>query len=150
VTVTTLGSVGGSCAGQSPTCRSIHFSVRALRVGGGAAAVVVLAGDVAATVDVGCVDVRSALRSFAAQPASTVDNASEAAKQRMAGKPLEMARGVTRALIDHPVIRVGTMRGPVASVGADRVIGGAQLKRLGLIQRTDDDLRRADGVHETV
>lgn len=107
MTVTTLGSVGGSCAKQSPTCSSIHFSVRAIRVGGGAAAaVVVLAGGRTAMVEVEFVDVRSDLELFAAQPDSTVSNASEAAKRRTAGKPLKMARGETRALTDHPVVRV--------------------------------------------
>lgn len=165
MTVTTLGSVAGSCARQSPTCRSIHFSVRALRVGGGAAtAVVVLAGVLAAIVDVGFVDVRSDLGLFVAQPDSSANNASGVAKplrhrrrilssdrtRGRVGKPLEMTGGVARRLIDHPVVGVRTMRGPVAAVGTDRVIGSAQLKRLGLIQRADHNLRLADGIHEPV
>jgi hypothetical protein len=50
--VTTLGSLDGSSARQSPTCKSIHFSLRGFRVMGGAAtAVVVLIGVGAAVVD---------------------------------------------------------------------------------------------------
>lgn len=102
MTVISLGSVGGSCAKQSPTCRSIHFSVRAIRVGGGTpAAVGVLGGVMAAMVEVGFVDVRPDFGLFAAQPDSTVSSASDAAKQLTAGKPRRMARVETCALINE-------------------------------------------------
>jgi hypothetical protein len=81
VTVTTLGSLGGSSAKQSPTCKLIYFSVRGFRVAGGAAtAVVVLTGVVAAVVDVRFVDVCAGLRSPVPQADSSVSAATAAAK----------------------------------------------------------------------
>ena len=64
--------------------------------------------------------------------------------------PLEVTRGEIRCLVDHSVVHVGGMRGPVAAVRTDRVVGGAQLDGLGLIQRADDDRRRADDIREFV
>jgi hypothetical protein len=48
--VTTLGSLGGSSARQSPTCKSIHLALRGFRVVGGAATAVVVVTDVGAVV----------------------------------------------------------------------------------------------------
>jgi hypothetical protein len=81
VTVTTLGSLGGSSAKQSPTCKSIHFSVRGFRVAGWVAtAVVGLTRAVPVVVDVRFVDVCPGLRSPVPQPDNSVSAAIEAAK----------------------------------------------------------------------
>ena len=85
-------------------------------MGGAATAVVVLTGVVAAAVDVGLVEVWPGLRSFVPQAGSRISAATEAAKPYTDCKTgrLKMSGAEIRRLIDHPVVRVHGMCGPVA------------------------------------
>jgi hypothetical protein len=112
--------------------------MRGPRVAGGVAtAVVVLTGAAAVAVDVRFVDVWPDLRPFASQPGSSASAASEAARPRAnrrtmrfgsalasrfrvapgvgCGPSLEATGGEIRPLLNHPVVRVRVVRGPVAS-----------------------------------
>src|ERR1700730_1492495 len=75
LTVTTLGSLDGSSARQSPTCRSIHVSLLGFRVFGGAATAVV----VIPFVDLWSVD-WAGLRSVVPQAGSRITAANEPAQ----------------------------------------------------------------------
>src|SRR6202012_4933293 len=60
------------------------------------------------------------------------------------GGDAQLAGGEVGCLVGHAVALVGTVRGPVQTTGvADRVTGGAQLQRLGGVERTDGDRRGA-------
>jgi hypothetical protein len=61
-----------------------------------------------------------------------------------------MTRGIIRCLVNHPIVGISGMWGPVTAISTDRIVRGTQLESLGLIQRTDDDQRHADGIHKSI